>query len=275
MHYYQFNIADYRKDTYPLTPVQHMMYRWLIDEYYLTEQPFKNDMIKLLWRMGMGDEYRSDLELILENFFEPAQDDDFKAPNLSEHPEIADIGDNPELCQYWIHPRIERDIAEYKELLNKKAKAGKASGKSRKQKLNTCSTDDEQNGNCVEQTINHKPITINQEPDNTMSSQSDNPSQKVPFKKIIDLYHTILPDLPRCEILNKTREGYIRQRWQDKDHGLPTLTHWENYFLHVSRSRFLMGKTEPINGRPPFRANLEWLTKLSNYTKVYEDKYHE
>ena len=110
----------------------------------------------------------------------------------------------------------------------------------------------------------------------TMSSQNDDPApSKIPFKKIVDLYHKLLPDLPKCEILNKTREGYIRQRWQDKKHGLPTLTHWENYFLHVSRSRFLMGQAEPQNGRKPFRANLEWLTKLSNYTKVYEDKYHE
>ena len=49
MHYYQFNIAYYRKDTYPLTPVQPMIYRWLIDEYYLNEKPFPNNRGKLLF----------------------------------------------------------------------------------------------------------------------------------------------------------------------------------------------------------------------------------
>lgn len=105
----------------------------------------------------------------------------------------------------------------------------------------------------------------------TSSPNGDNP---VPFQKIVDLYHEKLPELPKCEILNAKRKGYIRQRWQDKEHGLHTLTHWENFFTHIRKSDFLMGKSQSNNGRPPFRANLEWITNLSNYTKIYEDKYH-
>jgi len=106
---------------------------------------------------------------------------------------------------------------------------------------------------------------------NTMSSPS---GDNVPFQKILDLYHKHLPELPKCEILNTTRKGYIRQRWQDKNHGLFTLDHWENFFKHIKKSEFLMGKSQSNNGRPPFRANLEWVTKPNNYTKIYEDKYH-
>lgn len=43
MHYYQFNIADYRKDTVHLSSVEHFIYRSLIDSYYLTEQPISLD----------------------------------------------------------------------------------------------------------------------------------------------------------------------------------------------------------------------------------------
>lgn len=96
----------------------------------------------------------------------------------------------------------------------------------------------------------------------------------VPFVDIVKLYHEHLPELPKCEILNTKRKGYIRQRWQDKEHGLFTLEHWENFFKHIKKSKFLMGQTQSRDGRPPFRANLEWLTNLNNYTKIYEDKYH-
>ena len=165
MHYYQFNIADYRKDTYPLTPVQHMIYRWLIDEYYLNEKPFPNNMSKLLWRLGLAEDNRNDLELILENFFEAASDEDFIPKNPSDYPELADIGDYPNLCQYWVHPRIEADIAAYKLLQEKKSKAGKASGKSRsKKESNTRSSSVQQSDDSVELTINHKPETINHKP---------------------------------------------------------------------------------------------------------------
>jgi len=179
MHYYQFNIADYRKDTYPLTPVQHMMYRWLIDEYYLNEQPLNNDMPKLLWKLGMDESYRADLELILENFFEPASDDDYDAiPNENQ----AQILEYPELCQYWIHQRIEADIAEYHTNIEKKSRAGKASGKARERKLNTWSTHDEQNANSVELTINHKPITNNHKPDKDILPENLKISMPPDFK---------------------------------------------------------------------------------------------
>ena len=159
MHYYKFNIADYRKDTYPLTPVQHMMYRWLIDEYYLNEKPFPNDMTKLLWRLGLSEDHRNDLELIFENFFEPAYDEDFTPSNPS-------VGEQLNTCQYWIHPRIEADIADYKALQEKKSKAGKASGKSRgKKEANTHSTPVQQKPDSVELTRNQKPETTNNKQD--------------------------------------------------------------------------------------------------------------
>jgi hypothetical protein len=93
----------------------------------------------------------------------------------------------------------------------------------------------------------------------------------VPFAKIIDLYHECLPMLPRVEKLTDARKGYIRQRWAQD---LPNIDHWQNYFDFVSRSPFLTGQVEPKKGRPPFRADLEWLTRPGNYAKVAEEKYH-
>lgn len=96
-------------------------------------------------------------------------------------------------------------------------------------------------------------------------------SNPAPIKKIIDLYHQLLPTLPKVAKLTKTREGYIKQRFIED---LPTLEHWENFFHFVSQSDFLMGRSQGGNGRRPFRADLEWLTKPANFAKISEDKYH-
>ena len=92
-----------------------------------------------------------------------------------------------------------------------------------------------------------------------------------PFQQIVALYHEKLPALPHVEKLTNTRKGFIRQRWKQD---LPDLAHWENYFLWVAESSFLMGQATPRNGSPPFIADLEWLTRPGNFAKVAEDKYH-
>lgn len=93
----------------------------------------------------------------------------------------------------------------------------------------------------------------------------------VPFRQIVDLYHSKLPSLQRCEKLTKNRKGYIRQRWTED---LPSLQAWANYFDDVSKSDFLMGKVPGRQGQAPFRAHLEWLTRPANFTKVLEGTYH-
>ena len=47
MHYYQYNIADYRKDTTHLSLLEHGCYRQLLDQYYLDEKPLPADEDKL------------------------------------------------------------------------------------------------------------------------------------------------------------------------------------------------------------------------------------
>lgn len=94
---------------------------------------------------------------------------------------------------------------------------------------------------------------------------------KVPIKKIVDLYHEILPELPKVVKLTKTRESYLRQRWI---HDMDDLKNWRNFFNHVRKSKFLMGQIQPTNGRKVFTADLEWLTKESNFAKIAEGKYH-
>ena len=69
MHYYQFNIADYRKDTQHLNPMEHYIYRELMDWYYLDESPIVNEPLTITRRLRLGSENEAQLVLVLEEFF--------------------------------------------------------------------------------------------------------------------------------------------------------------------------------------------------------------
>ncbi|WP_129408065.1 hypothetical protein [Marinitoga lauensis] len=90
-----------------------------------------------------------------------------------------------------------------------------------------------------------------------------------PYKKIIELYHTYCPSLPRVKVLNETRKKYIKARWKE----YPDLKFWEQYFQSVEESDFLTGRADYGN-RNPFIADLEWLMRPNNFAKVIEGKYN-
>lgn len=106
---------------------------------------------------------------------------------------------------------------------------------------------------------------------NKTSTSLSAKADPVPVSQIVELYHKMLPKLPKCQKITKARESAIKQRWRED---LPALINWENYFHYIGQSAFLTGRVEPTNGRPAFIANLEWITKAANYTKILEGRYH-
>ena len=70
MHYYKFNIADYRKDTTHLSMLEHGIYRTLIDWYYLDEQPLTFEIDKLSRRLSLSENDIKYLKNVLDDFFE-------------------------------------------------------------------------------------------------------------------------------------------------------------------------------------------------------------
>lgn len=90
-----------------------------------------------------------------------------------------------------------------------------------------------------------------------------------PHREIIDLYHRILPACPRVREWNEARQSLLRRLWREH----PDPKWFEGYFSYVAESEFLTGRVKG-NGREPFRADLEWIIKPSNFAKIYEGKYH-
>jgi len=132
MHYYQHHIGDFIKATARLSDSQTIAYLRLLWMYYDTEKPLILDTELLAFQIGTSIQ---DTELLLRTFFI-----------------LTDEG--------WKQTRCEEEISSYREFLNKKSMAGRASAEQRKntrstpvqQTLNDSSTD-------VQLTNNHKPIT--------------------------------------------------------------------------------------------------------------------
>lgn len=89
--------------------------------------------------------------------------------------------------------------------------------------------------------------------------------QKCPINKIIDLYHSILPELPAVTEITEILKKHIRARW--KEH--PDLLWFEWYFKGVADCPFLMGQKKGMD----FMATLHWLMGPQNMTKVLSGQY--
>lgn len=116
-----------------------------------------------------------------------------------------------------------------------------------------------------------RPLAVASEPTAPPALRSVKPP--CPYEAIRDLYHETLPELRQCRSLTETRKGYLRQRWNDWPG--PDLDRWRKYFSYIRESDFLMGRKVGSDGRPPFDADLEWLTRTNNTAKIREGKYHE
>lgn len=89
-----------------------------------------------------------------------------------------------------------------------------------------------------------------------------------PHQKIIDLYHSTLPEMTRIEIWDEQAEGWLRARWRQRVI-YQDLKWWENYFKLVRESPFLMGN------KTNWQADLRWLVRSSNFAKVLNGAYHK
>jgi len=137
MHYYQFNIGDYSSHTSRLSIYEDIAYRRLLDLYYLNERPLNGCSTDVAREIGMLDSL-GDVEFVLNKFF-------------------------TEKSSAWHNKRCDQDIRAYKSKQKTAKKAGIASGIARNKKRTTVERPLNAKATDVEPTINHKPLTINQE----------------------------------------------------------------------------------------------------------------
>jgi uncharacterized protein YdaU (DUF1376 family) len=182
VHYYHHHIGDFIKATARLTDAQSMAYLRLLWMYYDRERPLPDDIEALAFQLGIDEKT---VQLILVSYFR--------------------LEDG---C--WHHTRCDAEIKEYKQLIHKRSKAGKASAEHR---ANTSSTPVEQVSDTqptdVQLTNNHEPVTINhikeKRPRSTRFDLNDVPDNW------IDFCNQERPDLDPRKTFDAFRDYWIAQ----------------------------------------------------------------
>lgn len=140
MHHYQHHLGDYAKDTMHLSPLEHGVYRLLMDAYYATEKPIPLD-INSACRIARcsTDHERAAVESVLAQFF-TRNPDGFRQKRIDE-----------ELEAYWHKAQVN-------------AENGKLGGRPKKPQKNPEKTQSVSGGIANQNpqetlTSNHKPVT--------------------------------------------------------------------------------------------------------------------
>lgn len=139
MHYYKFNIGDYRRDTGHLTMLEHGAYRQLLDSYYLNEQPLPlDDAILMRTHCARNADEMQAIRNVLKDFFV-----------------CTDEG--------WIHNHCDRVIGDF----HAKSEKAKESANTRWANKQAASRDSDSGCNAdamrphSDGNANHKPLTKN------------------------------------------------------------------------------------------------------------------
>lgn len=242
MHYYKFNIKDWTRDTAHLSVIEEGVYRRLLDHYYESEKPIPKETAVVIRKLRLAG-HEDSLSVILGEFFAD-QDDGYH------------------------HFRCDDEISKYHAKAGANKVNGKLGGRPRKPTNNPDGFDNEPTDN-----LNHKPLTINQEPieskelanDESLTSEPK-PSKKVdpvPYSLIIDSYRKCLPDLPQPEEMTPKRKAGARSIWkQYKKSHEPDF--WDRYFTYVGKQEFLCN----MKG-----IGINWLLNFENMCKVIEGNY--
>lgn len=86
-----------------------------------------------------------------------------------------------------------------------------------------------------------------------------------PYNDILDLYHKILPELPKVVKLTDKRKAAMRQRWQSD---LETRTDWALYFKDAASKPFFFGRNDR-----GWIADFDFFLREQTITYIQEGKY--
>lgn len=208
MHYYQFNIGDYKAHTEHLELMEDLAFRRMMDWCYLHEKPLPLE-IKEIERLIRMRTHSESIAYVLETYFERTD-------------------------QGYVNARINREVAKYQEKSDKAKKSAEARWKNKKN-ANALQTESESNAK-------HKPITNNQEPINKDLKITSSEKTKCPHEDIVNLYHEVLPELSKVKVWSSKRQSYLRTVWNGNE-SRQNLDYWERFFNYVKQSNFLMGRS--------------------------------
>ena len=163
MHYYQFNIKDYKAHTDHLSLMEDLAFRRMLDWVYLHEKPLPINPTEIAKRVLMPTHCES-IEFILSEFFELIEDG-------------------------YVNRTATDNIDSFKAKSEKASKSAKVRW-DKKPDANDMRTHTEGNANNKPLTINNKPLTTNQLKDKDLPAIAEEFVFKLPTNKL-DVFYLV------------------------------------------------------------------------------------
>lgn len=199
MHYYSWNIADYRKDAGHLSLLEHGIYRQMLDSYYLDEKPIETQVV--IRRLAIKtQEERNAFENVVNDFFCK-----------------SDCGN------FLIHNRADAEILKYTTKAEVARANGSRGGRPKKPKktqvvISGLAKETQGKANHKPITNNHKPITnIKNKPKKYDFDYSCWPSQ--PTEQVLDDWLSMRKD-KKAPVSQTVINAFGKELWRASERGL-------------------------------------------------------
>lgn len=254
MHYYQFNIGDYKSHTEHLSDTEDLIFRRLLDWYYLHETPIPLDLTEVSRQIRMRSHTES-IAVVLQEFFDRTENG-------------------------WINHRANAEILKAGDKSQKASESAKARWNKAKD-ANALPAQSE--GNAT-----HNTLHITQDTEHIIKegkpSLSGSAFPPCPYGKLLNLWGKHLPHLTQPRSWEGTRQTNMKQRWIQagkpsaySPEGYKTVDDgikwWDSFFAYIANDTTLANGFEG-KGRT-WRPDLEWVVNATNFQKIIDGKYNK
>jgi len=121
---------------------------------------------------------------------------------------------------------------------------------------------------------NAETIFLNNQKLEEETPESTPKKETIPYVEIATLYNDylgdVLPMLRNPKNLPATVKSHIKARFKNQ---LPTITHWDSFYIRICESDFLTGKIMDKEGKYPSFCDFYWIIKEMNCEKILSGKY--
>jgi uncharacterized protein YdaU (DUF1376 family) len=268
VNYYPFHLGDYAAHTAHLEPLEDLAYRRMLDAYYLREGPLPTDVgeVARLVRMRKN---QAEVEAVLREFFS-----------------LLDDG--------WHQDRCDSELGRMREKQVKAQASAQLAVAARRAKRQPdgSSTDDRS----VDQTLTERSTERlpNGQPNGELPTPTPTPKEEkpsasspaklptCPTERLVDLYHEVLPELPRVRLATDGRKRALQKTWtwcltSKRGDGTAraqtaeeALAWFREYFERARQNDFLMGRTPRAGEHANWRCDLDFLLTEKGMKHVIE-----
>ncbi len=264
MNYYEHHLGDYLRDTAHLSMVEDGAYRRLLDAYYIKELPLPKAVRDVYRLVRAGTKVEKDaVSIVLSEFFSEGTDG-------------------------WRHKRCDTEIARYQDKQAKAKRSAEArwgASKPHSDGNANASPNADANGMRTHSDGNalQTPDTRHQTPRReAKASSSAAKLPTCPTQAIIDIYHEVLPNLPKVRLHTKDRVKAIRKVWEwvltsckpDNSRRAETaeqaLAWLRSYFERATENDFLMGRTPRSGEHANWQCDIDFLMTDRGMKQVIE-----